>query len=392
MKKIILLSTSITLNLLSISYAQTIGINTNDPKSTLDINGKKDTSGNLLATDITGIQAPRLTRAELTSKGNTLYGTDQKGVLIYITDITGGDADAASPRVNVTATGYYYFDGAAWIKVGSGTAANDWHTTGNNDIVDGTNFLGTTNHVSLAFRVNNQPAGRITPSDGSSLSDNIFFGAGAGTSPDFAGTANVGIGYNALNANTIGANNVAIGKEALAANTSNNDNIAIGSYALRDLSGSGLDNIGIGFRAGKGITGGVMNIMIGNHSGGSNPDGNYQLNIGNAIYGTGFSSNNPALPAGKIGLLIPDPTELLDLGGFNAIGQGGLRIRNINSTGYISSVMSDKIVVADSSGVLKTMSAANIVKSSSSLSGTGNAYACINPAGQIFRSPTPCTP
>ena len=100
-----------------------VGINTTDPKTTFDVNGKKDGSGNLLTTDITGMQAPRLTRAELTSKGNTLYGTDQKGALIYVTDITGGNS--LSQRINITAAGYYYFDGSVWQPIASGTGAAD---------------------------------------------------------------------------------------------------------------------------------------------------------------------------------------------------------------------------------------------------------------------------
>lgn len=91
-----------------------VGVNTINPNSTLDVNGK------LGASDLDGLQAPRLTRAELTTKGNSLYGTNQKGTLIYITDISGGDAATGTPRVNVTAIGYYYFDGNAWQIISSG--------------------------------------------------------------------------------------------------------------------------------------------------------------------------------------------------------------------------------------------------------------------------------
>ncbi|MFZ4927754.1 hypothetical protein [Chryseobacterium sp. Mn2064] len=101
----------------TISHAQqgSVGINTSTPKSTLDVNGKKDAGGVLLTTDITGLQAPRLTRLELTNKGNTLYGVDQKGALVYITDVSTGTA--ASQRANITSIGYYYFDGALWQKL-----------------------------------------------------------------------------------------------------------------------------------------------------------------------------------------------------------------------------------------------------------------------------------
>ncbi|TDX87246.1 hypothetical protein [Epilithonimonas xixisoli] len=118
MKK--LLVSSLFLATISTINAQ-VGINTDAPKSTMDIRGKVDGTGVSLPSDITGLQAPRLTRAELTSKGDGLYGTDQKGALVYITDIAGGDT--LNQRVKITAVGYYYFDGALWQSVSSGGAA-----------------------------------------------------------------------------------------------------------------------------------------------------------------------------------------------------------------------------------------------------------------------------
>ncbi|CAA7197051.1 hypothetical protein [Chryseobacterium potabilaquae] len=89
-------------------YSQ-VGVNTQTPKSTLDVTAKGS------AQDYDGLQAPRLTRTDLTNKGDTLYGEDQKGVLIYITDIAGGNA--LGPRINVDTVGYYYFDGSMWKKL-----------------------------------------------------------------------------------------------------------------------------------------------------------------------------------------------------------------------------------------------------------------------------------
>ncbi|WP_345200648.1 hypothetical protein [Chryseobacterium ginsengisoli] len=116
-----LLTTAVILLAFSVFKAQ-VGINTESPKSSMDIRGKVDSGGISLPTDITGLQAPRLTRAELTSKGNALYGTDQKGALVYITDVSGGDV--LSQRVKITAVGYYYFDGALWQSVSSGGGAS----------------------------------------------------------------------------------------------------------------------------------------------------------------------------------------------------------------------------------------------------------------------------
>lgn len=92
-------------------FAQTagVGINTATPNSTLDVNRKLGTA------DQDGLQAPRLTRAQLSAKGDVLYGADQKGALIYITDISTGDN--TGPRVNIDGIGYYYFDGTVWQKL-----------------------------------------------------------------------------------------------------------------------------------------------------------------------------------------------------------------------------------------------------------------------------------
>jgi hypothetical protein len=121
----------------TLTYAQTgrVGVNTDTPKTTMDVTGKVGSDGKSLPTDITGLQAPRLTREELTNKGNTLYGEPQKGALIYITDVSAGDA--ASQRVNITSIGYYYFDGSVWIKIASPTTDTSIYT------VDG-NVTGTT--------------------------------------------------------------------------------------------------------------------------------------------------------------------------------------------------------------------------------------------------------
>ena len=133
-----------------------VGINTTDPKTTFDVNGKIDGSGNLLATDITGMQAPRLTRAELTAKGNALYGTDQKGALVYITDISGGDA--TSQRINISAVGYYYFDGTVWQAVANGAsaaAAEPWYNVATN--------AGATANTQNIYQMGNVGIGTATP-------------------------------------------------------------------------------------------------------------------------------------------------------------------------------------------------------------------------------------
>ncbi|WP_143884262.1 hypothetical protein [Chryseobacterium binzhouense] len=120
-----------SLVLFSIAYSQSgrVGINTEVPKTTLDVSGKVDSFGASLSNDMTGLQAPRLTRAELIAKGESLYGTNQKGALIYVTDTSGADAPSTSQRKNVTSVGYYYFDGEFWIKLSAGNSSASGDTT-----------------------------------------------------------------------------------------------------------------------------------------------------------------------------------------------------------------------------------------------------------------------
>ena len=165
--KIYLLSFSL---LSSLSIFAQVGINTEAPSSTFDISVKKN--GNVIDNSQTyGLQAPRLTRAELSNLVSN-YGANQKGALIYITDVSGGTA--TGQRVNINAEGYYYFDGTIWKKINgdsSGTSINDVNIykddgvlTGNRTVNMNTNKLSFTsssteglNHFSVdgsTFSVN----------------------------------------------------------------------------------------------------------------------------------------------------------------------------------------------------------------------------------------------
>jgi hypothetical protein len=108
----------------SFSIAQ-VGVNTDQPKTTLDVSVKRNSTNQLEDLNQTyGIQAPRLSRAELTSLTST-YGTNQIGATIYITDVQGGNTNGQ--RVNVNSIGYYYFDGLVWIKINS---SEPWQVKG----------------------------------------------------------------------------------------------------------------------------------------------------------------------------------------------------------------------------------------------------------------------
>jgi len=85
-----------------------VGINNTSPKATLDITAK--TTGNTTAE---GLIAPRLEGIDIKGKDGK-YETAQKGAIVYALSAV------ASPSIktaNITAEGYYYFDGSVWQKL-----------------------------------------------------------------------------------------------------------------------------------------------------------------------------------------------------------------------------------------------------------------------------------
>ncbi|MEO8069408.1 MAG: hypothetical protein ABI599_17050 [Flavobacteriales bacterium] len=73
-------------------------------------------------------------------------------LLVYNTNTAG------VPPNNVT-PGYYYWDGAAWVRVGAANAG--WTITGNTGTVAATNFLGTTDLIDFVIRTNNTERLRV---------------------------------------------------------------------------------------------------------------------------------------------------------------------------------------------------------------------------------------
>lgn len=109
-----------------------------------------------------------------------------------------------------------------------------WGIDGNDNITDGTHFLGTTTNVPLSIKVNNQKAGRI----GIVGETYLGYQAGNGTT----GINNTLIGYQAGNSLTSGANNIAIGTNAQVPTATASNQLSIGNWIYGVNSG----NIGIG--------------------------------------------------------------------------------------------------------------------------------------------------
>lgn len=115
-------------------FAQ-VGVNTDTPAATVDIVGKPT-----INTTFDGIIAPRIEGAQLRAK---IYTAAQTGALVYVIL---ADTAPAGQTIDVTAAGYYYFNGTKWVSTGSGsgTSVNIYNANGS-----------LTNNRTLNFNGNN---------------------------------------------------------------------------------------------------------------------------------------------------------------------------------------------------------------------------------------------
>lgn len=93
-----------------------VGINTTDPKATLEVRGETDISKIPDAAD--GIIAPIVTKTELASKNIGIFAVDQSGALVYVSDASGGTTGPSVGQVTqIDDVGYYYFNGSDWVPM-----------------------------------------------------------------------------------------------------------------------------------------------------------------------------------------------------------------------------------------------------------------------------------
>lgn len=126
-----------------IFYAQ-VGINTTTPRATLDIS-PRNTNG----TTAEGVIAPRLTGNQL-SAADAKYTASHAGVIVYATS---APSPLTTKTANVTAPGYYYFDGSIWHGMGAQSTTT---TLSISSVID-PNILGYV-PSNTATAANNAPA------------------------------------------------------------------------------------------------------------------------------------------------------------------------------------------------------------------------------------------
>lgn len=136
--------------LLSLSVtAQNVGINTT---------GAVPLASAMLDIDATnrGLLIPRVALTATNAAGPIT--APATSLLVY------NSATAGVAPNNVT-PGYYYWDGAQWVRFDTGNNIGDWKILGNANTTAGTNFVGTTNAQALDFRTNNTIRFRIANGD-----------------------------------------------------------------------------------------------------------------------------------------------------------------------------------------------------------------------------------
>lgn len=240
--------------------------------------------------------------------------------------------------------GYYYYwsaTAARWTKVLDDLTPiimTGWSLTGNSGMVNGTNFIGTTDNVDVIFKRNNIVSGVLN-------------------------TTNTIFGVNSLATNTTGINNTAVGAGNLISNTIGSMNTAIGTEVLSNNK-SGIQNTGYGYRALY-----------------SNVDGNN--NVANGY----FSIYSAKSTIGNVGIGASTLRELINGDGNVGIGSDALRSTaagrgnvaigtragyNVNSSGNLgnNTLIGYQAGMGIISGKSNTIIGANVIGLPASLSNT----------------------
>lgn len=156
---------------MNVAFAQ-VGISTPTPNGALDITSAND-----------GLLIPRIA---LTNTTTATVITPTVSELVYNT-----------ASINDVTPGYYYWDGANWVRLTSGPKT-DWSLTGNAGTTPGTNFLGTTSNVDLRIKTNNADRFDFTNNGRLRAYDN-----GTAALPTFSWNGDTGTGFWRPAANTL---------------------------------------------------------------------------------------------------------------------------------------------------------------------------------------------
>jgi trimeric autotransporter adhesin len=206
-------------------------------------------------------------------------------------DLSGGTSYTLSGTTQLLSVPYALYAQTAVV----GTSNSSWSLHGNGG-TDDTTYIGTTDNSALLFKTGAPPvlSGMIDPEFG-----NTFFGFQSGShilaaGNVLTGSANSGIGANALTNNTTGSANAAVGTFAMAGNSTGFGNGALGYGALSGNT-TGSFNVALGGSGPSSNLGFIFPAL------GTNSTGNFNTAIGSgADVSVDGLSNATALGSGAI--------------------------------------------------------------------------------------------
>jgi hypothetical protein len=299
----------------------------------------------------------------------------------------------------------------SWLSV-----VTPWSVLGNAGMVDGTNFIGTTDAQPLNFKVNNTTAGRV---DASSIIAQTSLGFGAALTTlksNLYGIKNTAIGYQALNGTSYGKGNTAIGYQALINNTKGTGSTAIGYQALANFNNSDIFNAdvsgyntAIGYQAllgsatisaNKGQLNvaignqplflndyGQSNIAIGNNNLYNNASGSYNVAIGDWVMTNNLTgSNNVAIGSNSFSANTSGSNNTVI--GYNISNSGYPNVTNSTAIGNGSYLTDDNTITLGNNDIIKmitygSMQTYNTTASTSKRTGSIIAYGGAGIAGDV---------
>jgi hypothetical protein len=247
----------------SVTVAGDVGIGTTSPQSKLHIE-----------TGSGGTYNPNVNHDDVTIEGSGSIGLQLFSPATTYQYIAFGDPDSVN---------------AGYIRYYHGTNQMVFRTNGDNNMIinsEGNVGIGTTSPAQKLDVV-----GKISLKD---AGDSIFVGYQAGLNDDASANQNVGVGYQALRANTTGSNNTASGYQSLRLNTTGGTNTAAGRDSLYSNT-TGSSNTALGYAALLVNTTGSYNSAFGTTALRSNTTGSSSVAVGREALYNNTASNQTAV-------------------------------------------------------------------------------------------------
>jgi hypothetical protein len=283
-----LLAFALTSNL---AMAQ-IGINTVEPKATLDVVGNPTDN-----TSLDGIIPPRITAVQLKQKN---YSSDQTGALIYVTENFGAVESNPQTRL-ISDIGYYMFNGVEWIPFKG--------TDPLYDVVNRGNF--SPKFISFSGDPLTKQGSRDAALGYNPTTRSFFFGS---LNAAHTGRNNVTYGVNTGTTLTTGYSNTLLGNDAGSKITTAFENTFLGKDAGLNLQ-TGMWNVAVGELALSSATDATFTTSVG--------DGSSTNTVGRLANNSSFGANSFKFSSGKNNTSLGTASGLRIVGDNNVfIGSG----------------------------------------------------------------------